>query len=190
MKTFIIKANDENQRLDKFLTKAVPKLPKSLLYKYLRLKRIKVNSKKSDISYRLKAEDIIELYVNDEFFDENSNKDFLLAPAVVDVVFEDDNILLCNKKAGICVHEGNDNAVDTLINRCLHYLYDKGEYNPDDELSFAPALCNRIDRNTSGIVIVAKNAEALRILNEKIKNREVKKYYLCVVSGLVDPPKA
>ncbi|MEG0691998.1 MAG: RNA pseudouridine synthase, partial [Oscillospiraceae bacterium] len=77
-----------------------------------------------------------------------------------------------------------------LINRCLHYLYDKGEYFPDNELSFAPSLCNRIDRNTSGIVIVAKNAEALRIMNEKIKNREVKKYYLCVVSGIVNPPKA
>lgn len=188
MKTFIIKANDENQRLDKFLTKAVPKLPKNLLYKYLRLKRIKVNAKKTEISYRLMAGDIVELYINDEFFDENSSKEFLLAPAIVDVVFEDENLLLCNKKAGLCVHEDNDNAVDTLINRCLHYLYDKGEYCPDDELSFAPALCNRIDRNTSGIVIVAKNAEALRILNEKIKNREVKKYYLCVVSGIVDPP--
>lgn len=190
MKTFIIKENDANQRLDKFLTKAVPKLPKNLLYKYLRLKRIKVNKKKSQISYRLNAGDVLELYINDEFFQTKSEKDFLLAPANVNVVYQDENILLCNKKTGLCVHEDNNNSVDTLINRCLHYLYNKGEYNPDDELSFAPALCNRIDRNTSGIVIVAKNAEALRILNDKIKNREVKKYYLCVVSGIVNPKKA
>lgn len=192
MKTLIIKANDQDQRLDKFLQKAVPKLPKSLLYKYLRLKRIKVNSKKSEISYRLKTDDIVELYVNDEFFNDSNSgdKEFMRAPANIDIVYEDDNILLVNKKVGLCVHEDNDNEVDTLINRCLHYLYENGEYRPDDELSFIPALCNRIDRNTSGIVIVAKNAEALRVMNEKIKNRELQKYYLCVVSGLVDPPKA
>lgn len=184
MRTFIVTKNDSDQRLDKFLSKAVPLLPQSLLYKYLRLKRIKLNGKKSEISTRLCVNDKIELYINDEFFDSSPQKQFLLAPAKLDIVFEDENILLLNKKSGLCVHEDNEHTIDTLINRCLHYLFDNGEYSPDNELSFTPALCNRIDRNTSGIVIVAKNAEALRILNEKIKNREIKKYYLCVVSGI------
>lgn len=190
MREFIIKKNDENQRLDKFLQKAVPNLPKNLLYKYLRLKRIKVNGKKSEISYRLQLNDKLELYINDEFFVNNSTATFLTAPATISVVYEDENILLCDKKVGLCVHEDNDNNVDTLINRCLHYLHKKGEYNPEEELSFTPALCNRIDRNTGGIVIVAKNAESLRVINEKIKLREVDKYYLCVVSGRVNPAKA
>lgn len=190
LRKFTIKKNDENQRLDKFLQKSVPTLPKNLLYKYLRLKRIKVNGKKSEISYRLQLGDIVELYINDEFFESSPTLSFLNAPHDISVVYEDENILLCDKKVGLCVHEDNDNSVDTLINRCLHYLYKKGEYNPDLELSFAPALCNRIDRNTSGIVIVAKNAESLRILNEKIKLREIDKYYLCVVSGKVAPKKA
>lgn len=189
MRKFTIKKNDENQRLDKFLQKSVPTLPKNLLYKYLRLKRIKVNGKKSEISYRLQLGDIIELYINDEFFNDNKELTFLSAPADITVVYEDENILLCDKKVGLCVHEDNDNATDTLINRCLHYLYNKKEYNPEQELSFTPALCNRIDRNTSGIVIIAKNAESLRILNEKIKMREIDKYYLCVVHGRVNPAK-
>ncbi len=183
MKAFTIKTNDENQRLDKFLQKAVPRLPQTLMYKYIRLKRIKVNNKKCDISYRLKQGDLVELYINDEFFEESSNKDFLLASSNIKVLYEDENILLVDKQAGLVVHEDNDNSIDTLINRVLHYLYDKKEYNPELEASFIPALCNRIDRNTSGIVMVAKNAEALRVLNEKIKEREVEKYYLCVVSG-------
>jgi len=183
MKSFTIKDNDQNQRLDKFLQKAVPRLPQALMYKYIRLKRIKVNKKKSDISYRLCSGDIVELYINDEFFEQSSEKDFLLVPTSINIVYEDENILLVDKKAGLVVHEDNENTVDTLINRVLHYLYNKGAYNPEEELSFTPALCNRIDRNTSGIVIVAKNAEALRVLNEKIKAREVEKFYLCVVSG-------
>lgn len=183
MKAFTIKANDQNQRLDKFLQKAVPRMPQTLMYKYIRLKRIKVNKKKCDISYRLRLNDLVELYINDEFFDESSNKDFLLASSSVNILYEDENILLVDKKAGLVVHEDNENSIDTLINRVLHYLYNKKEYDPQAEASFVPALCNRIDRNTSGIVMVAKNAEALRVLNEKIKEREVQKFYLCVVSG-------
>lgn len=190
MKEFIIQENDSNQRLDKFLQKAVPLLPKSLMYKYLRLKRIKVNGKKADISYRLSFGDCLQLYIQDEFFANDEQLIFTTVPPEIEVIYEDDNILLCNKPVGLCVHEDNDNSHDTLINRCLHYLYKKGEYNPNQELSFIPALCNRIDRNTSGIVIIAKNAESLRLLNQIIKDRELKKYYLCVVSGIVSPAKA
>lgn len=194
MKTFTIGANDAGQRLDKFLQKAVPRLPQSLLYKSLRIKRIKVNGKRAEISLRLQPGDRVDLYLNDEFFEAERTAQgplaFLQAPPQLDIVYEDEQILLVDKKAGLCVHEDNDGTVDTLIHRIQHYLYDKGEYRPEQELSFAPALCNRIDRNTCGIVIAAKTAEALRILNEKIKAREVRKFYLCGAVGILTPREA
>ena len=185
MRKFVINKNDAGQRVDKFITKAVPDLPQSMMYKSIRNKNIKLNRKRCEISTRLCEGDILELYIKDEFFsDAPAEHDFLAAPADIDVVFEDENIMLINKNV---VHEDDTNTRDTLINRIRHYLYDNGEYDPDDENSFAPSLCNRIDRNTSGIVIAAKNAEALRILNEKIKNRELEKRYLCITVGV--PPK-
>lgn len=187
MKEFTVNKNDAGQRTDKFLSKAVPLLPKSLMYKYLRTKRIKLNGRRCEINTRLCEGDVMQLYIGDEFFETNSEKAFLSVPADISVIYEDENILLCDKKIGLVVHEDNDNTVDTLINRILHYLYDKGEYDPDDENSFVPALCNRLDRNTGGIVIAAKNAEALRIINDKIKAREIEKRYLCVTVGV--PPK-
>lgn len=186
MKSFIINKNDSGQRLDKFLEKAVPLLPRALLYKYVRLKRIKLNRKRCSFDTRLSEGDLLELYINDEFFSENSSEYFLCAPDKVSVVYEDENILIADKEAGLIVHEDEGEAVDTLINRIKHYLYNKGEYNPAEEHSFAPALCNRIDRNTAGLVVAAKTAEALKILNEKIKARELEKKYLCVVFGKME----
>ncbi len=185
MKEFIINRNDANQRVDKFLTKAVPKLPKNLLYKYIRLKRIKVNGKRCEISTRLNAGDVMQLYINDEFFEDISDRPaFLSAPTSLNIVYEDENIILCDKKCGLVVHDDESGNSDTLINRIQHYLYDKGEYDPAVEKSFTPALCNRIDRNTGGIVICAKNAESLRILNQKVRDREMHKLYLCVTVGI------
>ncbi len=186
MKELTININDAGQRMDKFITKAVPKLPKNLLYKYIRLKRIKLNGKRCEISSRLTEGDKVQLYINDEFFDGSGGEDtgFMSAPAVIDAVYEDENILLVNKKSGLVVHEDDRGSADTLIKRILHYLYDKGEYDPAEENSFVPALCNRIDRNTSGIVICAKNAESLRVLNQKVKDRELEKKYLCVTVGI------
>ena len=187
MKEFTINKNDSGQRVDKFLQKAVPLLPQSLMYKYIRMKRIKLNGKRCEISTRLSQGDIMQLYINDEFFEADSQKEFLIAPPVLNIVYEDENIILLDKKNGLVVHEDDEKTADTLINRLLHYLYDKGEYDPDNENSFTPALCNRLDRNTGGIVIAAKNAESLRILNQKIKDRELEKKYLCVTVGV--PPK-
>lgn len=186
MKEFTINKNDSGQRVDKFLSKAVPKLPKNLLYKYIRLKRIKLNGKRCEISARLSEGDMLQLYINDEFFDDKqtSRPVFLSAPTALNIIYEDENIILCDKKCGLVVHEDESGSADTLINRIRHYLYDKGEYDPDGELSFAPALCNRIDRNTGGIVICAKNSESLRILNQKVKDRELEKLYLCVTVGI------
>lgn len=188
MRKFIINANDAGQRVDKFITKAAPMLPASVMYKGIRTKNIKLNRKRCGISDRLSEGDILEIYLPDEFFpDIHEGYAFMNVPGDIDVIYEDENILLINKKCGLVVHEDDSGTADTLVNRMLRYLYDKGEYDPDRENSFTPALCNRLDRNTQGIVIAAKNAEALRILNEKIRDREIDKRYLCIVCGT--PPK-
>lgn len=185
MKSFEITKNDANQRLDKFIAKACPIMPQGLMYKYIRLKRIKVNGKRGEISTRLNIGDRVDAYVNDEFFAEISPKyDFLSSPARLNIVYEDENILLADKEQGLIVHPDKNEYRDTLIGRIQHYLYQKGEYDPKAENSFKPSLANRIDRNTGGIVIAAKNAEALRILCEKIKNREIDKRYLAVIHGV------
>lgn len=185
MKSFSVKKNDSGKRLDAFLSKSLPNLPKALMYKYIRKKRIKINSKRAEIGTRLCEGDVIDLYINDEFFEKSETRyDFLSASKSLDIVFEDENIILLNKKAGLLSHPDNSEYIDTLITRVKRYLFEKGEYDPENEMSFAPALVNRIDRNTSGIVIAAKTAEALRVLNQKMKDREIHKFYLCVLHGV------
>ena len=190
MKEFTVGKNDAGQRLDRFIGKTVPLLPASLLQKYIRLKRIKVNGKGSARDARLNAGDVLQLYINDEFFEEPKQDNAYLTVAVpkLNIVYEDENILLVDKKPGQAVHP-HDGAEygKTLIDHIQAYLYAKREWRPREEHSFAPALCNRIDRNTGGIVIAAKNAESLRILNQKIKDRELEKRYLCIVHGTPKP---
>jgi 23S rRNA pseudouridine955/2504/2580 synthase len=187
MKKTVINKNDANKRLDKFITKSFPKIPESLLYKYIRTKRIKVNGKKSENSAKLKEGDVIELYINDELLEKLPfEEDFKKAPSNLDIIYEDNNVLLVNKKPGLIVHPDKDFQTDCLINRIKNYLFQKGEYDPVKENSFAPALVNRIDRNTSGIVLAVKNAEALNILNQKMKLREIGKSYVCVVIGKME----
>ena len=185
MQILKIKKNDAGQRLDKFLSKAVKGLPASLMYRYIRTKKIKVNRKRCEQKYILQEGDEIQLFIREEFFDSPEKDDGALSriQPKLDIVYEDDNIILCNKRPGVLVHEDDSAKDNTLIMHIKAYLYQKGEYDPADEQSFAPALCNRIDRNTGGIVIAAKNAEALRVMNEKIKFDEIRKFYLCAVHG-------
>ena len=178
MRTLTIQKNDCNQRLDKFLQKRFRTMPKSLMYKYIRKKCIKLNG-------MLNEGDVLTFYIKDEFFEaaEEKHYDFLKAPGKLDIVYEDENIILIDKKPGVIVHPDKQYHFDSLVSRVLHYLYDKGEYDPERDKAFTPALVNRIDRNTGGIVIAAKNAESLRIMNAKMKSRELEKYYLCLVHG-------
>ena len=189
MKELTIQANDANQRLDRFVGKAVPLLPESLLQKYIRLKRIKVNGKGAKRDYRLVRGDAVQLYINDEFFEapREENSYLKVSTPRLTVLYEDENILLADKKPGVLCHSAGKWDYNTLIANIQAYAYQKGEWKPREEHAFAPALCNRIDRNTGGIVIAAKNAEALRILNEKIRDREIEKRYLCVVHGRPKP---
>lgn len=184
MRTLIINRNDAGQRLDKFLSKAVKAMPKSLMYKGIRTKKIKVNRKRAEIGYILEEGDTVELFISEEFFSDNaSDSAFMKLTPKLDIVYEDENIMLLDKRPGLIVHSDDEEDVNTLIGHVKAYLYRKGEYKPEDEQSFAPALCNRIDRNTGGIVIAAKNSEALRIMNEKIRNDELSKFYLAAVHG-------
>ena len=190
MKEFTIGSNDAGQRLDRFLAKAVPLLPASLAQKYIRLKRIKCNGKRIDRDTRLNDGDVLQLYINDEFFDKPREDNAYLTVAVpkLNIVYEDGQILLVDKRPGIAVHP-HDGAEygRTLIDHIQSYLYQKREWRPREENAFTPALCNRIDRNTGGIVIAAKTAEALRVMNQKIKDRELDKRYLAIVEGTPKP---
>ena len=190
MREFTIGKNDAGQRLDRFVSKALPLLPPALLQKYIRLKRIKVNGKGAKRDVRLAAGDVLQLYINDEFFEKPSEENLFLTlfKPQLDIVYEDENLMLLNKRPGLVVHADETEKVNTLINHIQSYLYQKREWNPRWENAFAPALCNRIDRNTGGIVIAAKNAETLRILNDKIRDREIKKFYLCITLGRMKPP--
>ena len=190
MRELKVGKNDAGQRLDKFITKALD-IPMSLLYKSIRTKKIKLNRKRAEISDKLCEGDTIQCFLPDEFFDKKVTKNtFENVTPHLDIVYEDDNIMLLNKRPGVSVHEDENGSTNTLITHIQAYLFGKGEYNPDDEQSFAPALCNRIDRNTGGIVIAAKNAMALRVMNEKIKNREIDKFYLAAVHGTPRPESA
>ncbi len=185
MKTSLtVTKNDAGQRLDKFLIKTYKNLPLPMLYKAIRKKDVKRNGKRCEAADRLNEGDVIGLFLPDDVLEKAPpTYEFMHAAKALDIVYEDENILLLNKKAGLLVHPDDREFRDTLIFRVQRYLYEKGAYNPDAENSFAPALVNRIDRNTAGIVIAAKTATALRILNDKLKNREIQKYYLCLVHG-------
>ena len=191
MREFTIGKNDAGQRLDRFVAKNLPLLPPALLQKYIRLKRIKVNGKGSKRDVRLETGDILQLYINDEFFDKPNEENLFLTvfKPQLNIVYEDENLLLVDKRPGMSVHADETEKVNTLINHIQAYLYQKREWNPKWENAFAPALCNRIDRNTGGIVIAAKNAEALRIINEKIRAHELEKSYLCITVGRPKRPE-
>ncbi len=181
MRNTIIRKNDAEQRLDKYLTKAFPNLPVSLMYKCIRTKKIKVNRKRTEQNAILKEGDTIQLFVPEEFLSSEPSRQVRHA-LTLDIVYEDDNILLLNKPAGVLCHS-DEKKEETLIDAVQYYLTQNGEYDPANEASFSPALCNRIDRNTCGIVIAAKNAQSLREMNEAIRERNVEKRYLCVVHG-------
>lgn len=186
MKQIIVTQNDANQRLDKFLTKFMPSMPKSMLYKSLRKNCVKINGRHiKDGAYMLHEGEELTLYFKDEFFERSIRE--ISDNCDINIVYEDKNIIIVNKPSGLVVHADDKGTEDTLISRLISYLYKSGQYNPDAEQSFVPSLCNRLDRNTSGLVIAAKNATALRTINEKIKNREIRKYYNCITEGI--PPK-
>ena len=185
MQEIKIKNNDVNKRLDNFLRKIYPFLPLSLIYKSIRKKNIKVNNKKSKEDYLLKLNDVIQIYLPDDILKKKKIKDdFVKSNKPIDIIYEDKNILVVNKPVNLLTHSDEKTLSDTLINRVKNYLFRNGEWKPETENQFAPALVNRIDRNTSGLVLIAKNIKTLQVLNEKMKNKEIQKTYYAKVHGL------
>ena len=189
MRELTVGKNDAGQRLDKFLTKTLYGMPPALMYRLIRQKKIKVNRRRAENGQMLCEGDVLQLFISEEFFDGGEKRGETEALSRVrsglDIVYEDENILLLNKRPGVLVHDDAAGQNDTLLFHAKAYLYQSGAYEPESEQSFAPALCNRIDRNTGGMVILAKNAETLREMNEKIRLGQVSKFYLCAVHGIL-----
>lgn len=183
MRRMVIHKNDSGQRIDKFLTKAMPALPQGMLYKGFRKNCVKRNGKhEKDIKAVLQEGDVLELYFKDMFFETKNTPVF--GRSDICVVYEDKNIIIMDKPAGLSCHPDATKGEDSLVDRMKSYLYQKGAYDPQKEQSFTPALCNRLDKNTAGLVIGGKTAAAVRVINEKIRNREIKKFYLCLAEGV------
>lgn len=187
MKEIKITKNEENQRLDKYLLKYFNKAPKSFVYKMLRKKRIKLNKGKAEGSEMLLEGDTLQLYLAEEtmagFMEE---KTVPVAERHFGIVYEDDDILVVNKPAGLLTHPEKAEDRDTLTDQILYYLYEKGQYTPSAESAFTPAVCNRLDRNTSGIVVAGKTLRAVQAVNETIRSRRMDKYYVTLVKGVVE----
>ncbi len=184
MKELTINKNDSGQRLDRFLSKSLPHLPPSLLARLIRKKHFRVNGRHVPPDFRLSEGDRLSMYLTDEqLCKPPESEEWRLVKPDVSVAYEDAHVLIADKPAGLLCHSDNGGSPDTLINRIRCLLASRGEWDPGAEQSFVPALANRIDRNTCGLVIAAKSAEALRGLNELIKERKIGKFYLCTVNG-------
>lgn len=179
MKEFIITEKDSNIRLDKFMARVMPTVKSGEIYKSLRKKKIRVNGKHQDGTYRLLNGDVIQMYISDDFFETKTpHFSWQTANPNISVIYEDNNIIIADKPSGMPSQDIDGNR-DSLESRIRSYLYKNGEIDLETSPIFIPSLCHRIDRNTSGLVIAAKNSASLRIINQKIKNKEIRKFYLC-----------
>ena len=187
MREFVIDKNGDGQRLDKFMMRVMPSVGQGGVYKALRKKKVRVNGKHTDGAYRLTSGDLVQMYISDDFFESAEVElPWMSAPVELAVVYEDENILVADKPSGM-PSQASDASEDSLESRVRSYLYKKGEVDLNAQPPFVPSLCHRIDRNTAGLVIAAKNAAALRIINQKIKDREIRKFYLCETARAPEP---
>ena len=186
MKQIKIEENEHDQRIDRFLKKYFSNATKSFIYKMLRKKRIKLNGKRANPEDIVYEGDEIQLYLSDETIEKfiSSEKEIKKSNNL-DVIYEDKNIAIINKPKGILSHSSSDEDEINVADEFVSYLYDKEEYIPQVGSTFAPSICNRLDRNTSGIIIGAKNYNTLKAINYSLKNRTISKYYKCIVKGKV-----
>ena len=183
MKSITVEKEWDGRRLLRFLQKTMPSASMGQIRKFLRLGRVKIDGKKGGEDSVLAAGSVVDLYVEDIYFEETEKEDpfYSRIRPKLTILYEDAHIMLLDKRVGLICHPDEGEKVHTLLTYAQAYLYQKGEWNPKTD--FAPALCNRIDRFTAGVVILAKTQEALRAMDEKIRNNEVQKYYLCIVHG-------
>jgi len=190
LKELIIDKNESEQRLDRFLKKYLKEAPNSFIYKMIRKKNIKLNGKRAQIDTILAKGDTVQLYLSDETIEKFRGEDEIIKSTFKPkIVYEDNNIILMNKPVGILSHSEKKNSYDNMVDSMINYLYLKGEYNPKLEKTFVPAICNRLDRNTSGIIIGAKNSQTLRLINEALRNNYIDRYYKTIVIGEIKEEK-
>ena len=189
MKSIQVDRSWDGRRLTRFLQKAMPSATMGQIRRFLRLGRVKVDGKRADEETVLHESAVVDMYVEDEFFAEAERADpfYSKIRPKLTILYEDEQVMLLSKRAGLVCHPDEGEKVHTLLTYAQAYLYQKGEWNPKTD--FAPALCNRIDRFTAGIVILAKTQEALRAMDAKIRTHEVQKYYLCIVHGRMKYPE-
>lgn len=177
-----IGTNEAGQRCDKFLRKLLKDVPLSAIYKAFRKGDIRVNGKKIKEQYVLEeGDEILIKYLKTS----EEKKEFVRIDNNFKVTYEDENILMVEKWPNLLVHSDTKGGAPTLTDYVLSYLYDKGDYEPEKEITFTPAPCNRLDRNTSGVVIFGKNFKYLKALNEAIRERDIEKYYMSLVQGRI-----
>ena len=188
MRRIIVTSIEANQRLDKFLMKYLNECPKGMIYKGIRTKKIKYNGKKPQGNEILQENDEIKIFFTEEQFEAfTRDKEVKKVPISFKAVYEDDNILIVNKPMGLLTQK--DVATGhSLADEVLSYLKENGSYNPQMAKGFTPAPCNRLDRNTAGIVLVGKNIPAVQVLGEMLQTKQISKYYMSIVLGRVTEP--
>jgi 23S rRNA pseudouridine955/2504/2580 synthase len=180
-----IGTNEAGQRLDKFLRKLLKDVPLSKIFKALRKGDVRVNGSKQKENYSLQINDVIEIKYIQSTKEDPKEKFIKVNASGMKITYEDSNILIVEKWPNILVHPDEKGKEASLTDYVLSYLNEKGDYLPENEITFTPAPCNRLDRNTSGIVIFGKNFEALRTMNEMIREGKVEKYYNALVKGKI-----
>jgi len=190
LKEILIDRNEDNQRLDRFLKKYLAKASTGFIYKMLRKKRIKLNGNRANPEDIIKEGDKLQLFLGEETL-ENFKKDIkdIKRLTKLDIIYEDANLVLINKTIGTLSHATDGEYGNNVVDQLVSYLYEKGDYHPRIEKTFTPSICNRLDRNTSGIIIGAKNYITLQMVNDVIKKGYVKKYYKCIVKGRINSNK-
>lgn len=186
MKEVIIDKNEHEQRLDRFLSKYLGNAPRGFIFKMIRKKNIKVNEKRAQPETMIYEGDKIQLFLSDETIEKFITvKEVIKSNTKLDIIYEDDNVIIMNKEIGLLSHGAGGPFEENLVDSMISYLIEKKEYIPRIERTFTPAICNRLDRNTSGIVIGAKNYQSLKEINEAIKNLDIKRFYKTIVKGTV-----
>ena len=190
MKTFIIKENEAGQRFDKYLKKLLKEAPSSFVYKMLRKKNISLNGKKADGSEKLNARDEVKLFLADETYDKFAGAEVKesFPTTALDIVYEDEDILIINKPAGMLSQKAQPSDI-SANEYIIGYLLQSRALKETDLRTFRPSVCNRLDRNTSGLLTAGKTLKGLQDLSETLKKRTVKKYYLCLVAGCITVPQ-
>lgn len=186
MKQFIIGENEAGQRFDKYLAKLLKEAPKSFFYKMMRKKNIVLNGKKATGNEKLKSGDEVRLYLSDETFENFAGKENVSrAVCNLPVIYEDKDILLINKPAGM-LSQPDKTGKPSLVEYIIGYLLEKGEITEKDLCTFKPSVCNRLDRNTSGIVAAGKSLRGLQMLSALFHERTMNKYYFCITEGVIE----